>query len=212
MQRIDVVIPVFNAQKHLSITLTELDQLSDLIENVILVDDASIDEGLKSLPHVSYKIVQIINESNIGQHASTRIGLLRSKTDWILTLDDDLPVSTIDLRNFIIQAIMENAEIIYANYYSGNLFRNLASKLHSRIISQIHQKKINHGTSTRLLKRVLIDKLRKNKKPETYLDNELIAKASSVGYIEVMPRITYNKSRYNWRRLFRTIFSAYFNR
>lgn len=212
MQRIDVVIPVFNAQKHLSITLTELDQLSDLIENVILVDDASIDEGLKSLPHVSYKIIQIKNESNIGQHASTRKGLLHSNAEWILTLDDDLPVSSNNLRNFLLIATKENAEIIYADYYSGNQFRNLVSKLHSLIISQIHRKNIKHGTSTRVINKELVDKLRKNKKPETYLDNELIANASSVGYVEVIPRITNNKSRYNWRILIRTIFSAYFNR
>ena len=95
-KKISIVIPIFNEELNISNLLTELNNaliiIKDLAFEIIIVDDASIDDSLVILNDLKKKFsnIKIIeNKKNYGQSKSIYKAILKAKYKTIVTLDGD---------------------------------------------------------------------------------------------------------------------------
>ena len=93
MEKLSIIIPVFNEQDCLEKTIQQMDELlksSDLELEVIFVNDASTDKSseiLQGLAGRSYKVLH--HEFNRGYGASLKTGIMCAKGDTIIITDAD---------------------------------------------------------------------------------------------------------------------------
>lgn len=91
MTKLDVIIPVYNVEKHLKKCLDSV--LSQTLENIaiICVDDGSTDgcgEILKEYERLDGRI-KVVTQENRGLSGARNTGILNSKSDYIMFLDSD---------------------------------------------------------------------------------------------------------------------------
>lgn len=86
-----VVIPLFNKGPHIERALqTVFDQITP-VQEIIIVDDASTDDGLARVRALSDARIQIIerNTPGPGGYAARNAGIMAAKSEWIAFLDAD---------------------------------------------------------------------------------------------------------------------------
>ena len=94
MHKFSLVIPVYNEQKNIESLYNEIISSNsyDYLNNIIFVDDASIDNSLDILNKISEKneIVTILqHDNNMGQSRSIITALEFSNDEYIITIDGD---------------------------------------------------------------------------------------------------------------------------
>ena len=98
-----VVIPTYNSADWIAVTvrrITNVMAANNLDFELIIVNDGSTDNTLGVLNEESCnnEAVKITNISeNAGQQNATLIGILEAKSDYILTIDDDLEYDPADI-------------------------------------------------------------------------------------------------------------------
>ncbi|MDB5228757.1 MAG: glycosyl transferase, family 2 [Bacteroidota bacterium] len=117
---ITIVIPTYNSEKHIDQIVEKLLLLlrsTMLIKEVIFVNDCSNDQTLSRLQLYKNKYpdkIRIIHlKRNFGQHPATLIGMLYVKTEYCLTMDDDVLFDELDLDKLIIQTSITPSRLIY---------------------------------------------------------------------------------------------------
>ena len=84
---ISVIIPALNEAKTIKEVIDLLNQ-SDLVDEIIVVDDKSLDDTVA----VSLKAgAKVITGTKLGKGASMKDGLLIAKNEVILFIDADIP-------------------------------------------------------------------------------------------------------------------------
>ncbi|MDD2482694.1 MAG: glycosyltransferase family 2 protein [Candidatus Shapirobacteria bacterium] len=96
MNKISIIIPVYNAQSTILNTLKSLSTQQKLIYEIIIINDGSTDKSLSIIKtyfkkHFTKIKKNIINHSkSIGLSASYNDGILNSKGDLVITLHSDV--------------------------------------------------------------------------------------------------------------------------
>lgn len=156
-----IVIPVYNAADFLSKTVEEIQKFisghdHDSFE-VILVDDGSLDQSWQVIKNLSkqYNAVSGIKlRKNFGQHNATCAGILKSKGEFVVTMDDDKEFDIHDITKLFELQNQKNADIVYGSFDRDNrgflikVVRTLY-KLGSRAVGGKNQVK---GSSLRLMR------------------------------------------------------------
>ena len=92
MQRISVIIPVYNEEKAVKETIESIKEIIGHIKEynyeIIAIDDCSTDKSGIILDKVD-GIKVLHNNSNLGYGASLKRGIEEAKGDWILIIDAD---------------------------------------------------------------------------------------------------------------------------
>jgi glycosyltransferase involved in cell wall biosynthesis len=83
-----VVIPAFNAEKHISETLVSVLSQTCPPTKIIVVDDGSTDATAAVSADIS-PLVEVIRTPNNGAGAATTIGLSHVQTPYVATVDSD---------------------------------------------------------------------------------------------------------------------------
>ena len=104
-----IIIPLYNEEGNIKILcdeiLREINKLDNHHFEIVLVNDQSKDETLKTIIKIKNehsKLVKVINNlENSGQSKSILNGILASAYDNIITLDGDLQNDPKDLPNLI---------------------------------------------------------------------------------------------------------------
>lgn len=88
---ISVIIPAYNAEKHIGLCLESLLRQTCTVFEVVLVDDGSTDETLRISKGYcdSFESLKIVSTSNNGPYFARRIGLGASSGENVLFLDSD---------------------------------------------------------------------------------------------------------------------------
>lgn len=88
---ISVIMPVFNAEKHLKTSIESVLQQSYADFELIIVDDGSSDSSVKICDEyaVSDKRIRVIHQDNSGVSKARNAGIQASKGKYILFLDSD---------------------------------------------------------------------------------------------------------------------------
>ena len=134
--KISVIIPVYNAEKHLDNSINSIIKQSIGFENIelILVDDASNDNSKKIIESYSEKYDNIIpyySEKNHGYPGFGRnIGLNTATSDYIMFMDNDDEYDVNMCETLYETIINENADIVVCGRMMVNQSNNIEEKIH----------------------------------------------------------------------------------
>ncbi len=101
--KITAIVPVFNEEKTIKNVLTTLNK-SKIIDEIVVVNDASTDKSLKEIKSIKSKKLKIISlKKNLGKSDAVKIAVKNLKTDILFFCDGDL----INLKEKHINQIIE---------------------------------------------------------------------------------------------------------
>lgn len=148
---ISIIIPVFNRQHELMLSLASIAKQSYRPIEVIVVDDGSeikvTDEPLqKLLGDIPYSL---IFQKNSGAPAARNNGFVHSKGEYIIFWDSDT-IGNTDMIEKMYSTLQEHVEasFVYANHiHAGKI------KFHSRPFDELELKKNNYINTMSLIRR-----------------------------------------------------------
>jgi len=142
-----IVIPVFNEARNIEKLLLEIEKsLINFTEyEIILVNDASIDDTVSVIKKINIKNIKIINNlTNKGQSYSIFKGIKNSKNETIVTLDGDGqndPADIPKLHNLYIS----NQEVKLVGGIRRNRKDSFIKRISSKIANYIRSKILEDG-------------------------------------------------------------------
>ncbi|MFL5762665.1 MAG: glycosyltransferase [Bacteroidia bacterium] len=205
-----VIVPVYGAEN----ALEKLHRsIGAFFENkysyeIIYVDDCSPDnswEVLKKIKQGSANTTIIRMSKNFGQHGATVCGFKHAKGDNIITIDDDLEVHPKEIQKLIDNQATSNADLVYGLYRKQNqpFFRGILSNAY-KMLSKLEGPDKGKGSSFRLLKRTLTDKLVKNHRQFVFIDELCLWYTKKLAFVNVEANPDYiDKQRYRMAGLFK---------
>jgi dolichol-phosphate mannosyltransferase/undecaprenyl-phosphate 4-deoxy-4-formamido-L-arabinose transferase len=207
---IGVIIPVYRSQQSLPILVdrlvTQLNATGRPFE-IILVDDFSPDESwsvllrLKQQHPTHLKIVRLAR--NGGQHNALLCGFSLSRSDILVTMDDDLQHPPEEIPK-LITAIEQGYDLAIASYdlKKHEALRNTCGNLIDRIQRSIFNLPGDFQlTSFRAIRRAVVDHVNQMSVVSPYVTAMLLSHTSRVVNVPVRhePR-AFGRSNYNLRR------------
>lgn len=199
-----IVIPVYGAENsleklHESIRL--FFERKSIAYEVIYVDDFSADESwnvLKKIKQKNQNTTIIRLSKNFGQHAATLCGFKYAKGNFTITIDDDIEVHPNEIEKIIELQKIQNSDLTYGVYPKRNpsFFRHIFTKIY-KLLSKIEGPQKGKGSSFRLLKKSLVQKLVANHKQFVFIDELCLWYTNKVAFTFVSPNSDYVlKKRY----------------
>ena len=130
MNKLSIVIPVFNEEKYISTTIERVlasDSLG-LEKEVVVVDDGSTDKTATILQALSERTPQVhvyLQPKNMGKGAALRRGFAEAEGDIILIQDADLEYDPEDYPNLLRPITQDKADVVYGSRFMGGPHRVL---------------------------------------------------------------------------------------
>lgn len=130
MQKISIVIPVYNEEKFIRQTVDEVvkSNSSGLKKEIIIVDDGSEDKtyleaskaisDFRKIKNISFKL--ILKKKNGGKGAALKDGFLASSGDIVLVQDADLEYDPGDYPTLLEPFLKNNADVVYGSRFVTN--------------------------------------------------------------------------------------------
>jgi glycosyltransferase involved in cell wall biosynthesis len=120
MNKISVLIPIYNVEKYLSQCLESVLQQSLYAIEIICINDGSTDSSLKILQKYAVKDqrIKIINKKNTGYGHSMNIGLKEATGEYIGIVESDDFAEENMFQVLYKKAVMNNADIVKSNYFA----------------------------------------------------------------------------------------------
>lgn len=112
MQRVSVVIPVYNASKTLARCLESVFNQQGIAVEVIAVNDGSRDESIDILSRYGQRVT-IINQANHGAAHARNQGAKVATAQYIIFVDADIVLAP-DALQTMVKALTEHPEASYA--------------------------------------------------------------------------------------------------
>ena len=119
---VTVIIPCYNAGFSILRTLQSLKSQTYKNFNIIIINDGSTDSvTLKILKDLKQKNVKVINQKNKGLSIARNVGILESKTKFILPLDSDDWLASDAIESFV-KVLLKNKNLsfVYSNIVNQN--------------------------------------------------------------------------------------------
>ncbi len=214
-----VVVPVFNSSN----SLVELCQrihiaLKNFQHQIVLVDDGSADNSWGVINSIAAenpeKITAIRFMRNYGQHSAILCGFSFCDGDFIITIDDDLQHPPEEINKLIARQEQTNADVVYGIYTNKqhSAMRN-AGSFYVRKTAVVAEGNPGYGSSFRLIKRVISDKVIETKASSFYyLDEMLYWYTSSFAQVDVVHDVRkHGESGYTLFKLFSMYSDVVFN-
>lgn len=186
-----LVVPVYNSALTLPTLFNEIkENLKDESYQMILVNDNSHDnswEVLLQLKEESKTDIVLVNlANNSGQHIALYCGLIYAEGKYIVSLDDDMqhhPNQIVKLKK---QAEQDNADVVYGIYKTKkhNIVRNSGSKVFAKIVNKFASTPLK-GSSFKLIKKELVEKVIQHNHFNFYLDEVLAWHSKNTSFVEI---------------------------
>lgn len=209
LDSISAIIPVYNSAstlEELSIRLVKsLEKLSHTHE-IIFIDDGSTDDSFNILKKIRFKNsnIKIISlNNNFGQQNALICGFNYAKSDYIITLDDDLQNPPEEIGK-LVSKILEGYDVVYGVPLKKQhtKIKNIGSRLNNSLFNFICGKPKNIKiTSFRILKKDLVHKITLNKASFVYISALILRHTKNIANIYVShDKRKHGKSNYSFRK------------
>ena len=114
MEKISILIPVYNEKNSLIEILQRIEAVDfELEKEIILIDDFSTDGTRELYKDLPYKI--IMHQRNLGKGAALRTGLREATGDIIIIQDADLEYNPKDYRPLVDLIVKNVADVVYGS-------------------------------------------------------------------------------------------------
>lgn len=122
MQKVSIIIPVFNEKDTLKLLLDKVVQadFSGLEKEIIMVDDCSNDGTTDILKELSKNYKVLFHEKNQGKGAAIRTAVKEATGDFVVIQDADLEYLPDDYDKLLPLLINNEADVVY-----GSRFKNM---------------------------------------------------------------------------------------
>lgn len=120
MAKIDIIIPVYNAEKYIEATIDSIKQQSYKDWNLLLIDDCSTDNTsalCKKYAASDSRIVYVRLGRNGGPSIARNVGIDQSTAEYISFVDSDDAIEPDYLSQLVTTAETYKADIVWCNYY-----------------------------------------------------------------------------------------------
>jgi len=122
MPTLSIIIPCYNEEETLITCVERVQTLQDpsLILQIIIVDDASIDNSFKIATTLKKKYANLevyYHEQNKGKGAALRTGFQKATGDFVVVQDADLEYNPLEIRKLIQPIIDDKAEVVYGSRF-----------------------------------------------------------------------------------------------
>lgn len=143
-----VVIPTYNSAKFIVRTvMTIIEKCAILgLEEIIVVNDGSSDgttskikEARHLVPNVNIRLIEM--RVNVGQTNATAVGLSKVKSDFALTVDDDLKDDLSSAIDLLTKLKQEDLDFVVGapNYRVNGRLRAIASEVVRRVAVRLYK-------------------------------------------------------------------------
>jgi len=219
VKTISIVVPVYNSAPALIALQSEIDHVMTQLAipyNLILVDDGSEDKSWEVLKAIKSnhpdKVTAIRMSKNYGQHNAIFVGFRSAKGDYVITMDDDLQHPPDEIPNLLKRAEETDADLVYgiSKTYKRTLTRRIL-RWGYRTVNRMTAQDDSEGSSFRLIKKELINKLIKHDQEFVFIDELATWYTGKFSHIKVRhdpSRLA--KSRYPFSRLSKLYYNLVF--
>ena len=192
MDCISIVVPVYNEQDNILVLVDTLKRVLDTLQSeyeIILVDDASIDQSLrivKELASTDHKIKYISFSRNFGQQAAITAGLDFAHGDAIITMDADLQDPP-HLIPDMIQAWKSGNDIVLMRRKLRNdgIFKRVTASMYYYFLDKFSEYKFKGNVGEfRLIDKKVADELKKLKEKTRYIRGMVLWLGYTLTYLD----------------------------
>ena len=119
MQKLSIIIPVYNEKKHIEELLMRVESVSliDVEKEIILIDDCSTDGTREILGKYENKHKVIYKEKNGGKGSAIRIGFQEASGDMLIIQDGDLEYDPEEFGEIIGPIISGKADVVFGSRF-----------------------------------------------------------------------------------------------
>lgn len=132
--KVSIIIPIFNAEKHLSKCIDSVLNQSYKNFEIILIDDGSLDNSSKICKKYEkkYEFIHYYKKNNGGPSSARNLGIIHSKGEYIMFIDCDDYIDNNMLYNMLKNSY--NCDIIISNYKikDNNKVKYLEKKIYNK--------------------------------------------------------------------------------
>ena len=214
-----VVIPVFNSSQSIKLVVqktVEFFENKELNYEIILINDGSKDyswDEIKKLSLSNRKIKSINLLKNYGQHIAMKCGLIKSKGDWVITIDDDLQNNPNEIKKLVDKA-NNGYDLVIGNYKEKkhNLIRRIGSKIINKLVLKIFYGGKNIKLSNfRIIKRDIIQRFLEVSYTYPYIPGLLLSLSLNASNVDVAHNERlFGKSNYTINKIVKLVFNIVF--
>lgn len=121
MEKVSIIVPVYNEINTLDIILEKIEQASfcGLEKEIILIDDMSNDGTRELLKSYEEKYKVFYHDVNLGKGAAIRTGLAHITGDIMVIQDADLEYDPEDYKDLIKLIVDGRADVVYGSRLTG---------------------------------------------------------------------------------------------
>jgi glycosyltransferase involved in cell wall biosynthesis len=213
---ISVVVPVFNSAgtlPKLFCSIQDAVASMNVSFEALFVDDGSRDESWRVILDLKRQHGDLVRgfrlARNSGQQAATYCGLLESRGQWVVTLDDDFQPHPREIAKLWSHAQSSRSDVVYGIY--AELRHPLTHRLGARLFRMLLRRvapSFPNGSSFRLIRSDVLRTLPRSAGPWILVDPVLAWQTSDISSVVIEHAFRHSgRSSYSFPRLIAIAYS-----
>lgn len=122
MNELSIIIPVYNGEKYIGTLLDDLLEIDNIVFEIIVVNDGSVDRTREIIQQYSekYNYIKVVNQENAGPSKARNYGMSIANGKYIAFCDADDRIDAVKFAEFYSESITSKAEYCFTGYIEKN--------------------------------------------------------------------------------------------